>query len=199
MASTAPRDARAEILARAGELFMLSGYRGLSMQHIADAVGLTKAALYYYFKDKESLFLAVLGSRLHPIEALVRQVEVEAAGSRERIRLLVYRILRLPVAERAIIRLASQEIGQLGPEARREFRATYHEQFIGRVRAILVTGMAAGELRPVDPGLATWTLLGMMYPYLYPAQPGEAEFSDEAVEQMVGIYLDGVSAAGRPS
>ena len=43
------RDLRAEILVQATPLFIAHGYRGLSMRQIAEAVGVTKAALYYCF------------------------------------------------------------------------------------------------------------------------------------------------------
>jgi hypothetical protein len=51
MADTA--DSRAAILEAAKLLFMQDGFRGISMRQIAEAVGVTKAALYYHFKDKE--------------------------------------------------------------------------------------------------------------------------------------------------
>ena len=92
----------------------------------------------------------------------------------------------LPYVER-------QEIVQVSATARQAFRVTYHERFIGVIRAILEAGIASGELRPLDPHLATWTLLGMIHPYLYPADSEDAELSDEAIEQMATIYLDGVT------
>jgi AcrR family transcriptional regulator len=190
------KDARAEILAIARDLFITWGYHGLSMRQIAQAVGVTKAALYYHFEDKEALFLAVLRTHLEEIEQLILDVEAEGGTCRQRIRLLVTRILRQPVEQRAVIRLASQEIVHVSPSARQAFRATYHEKFIGRIRAILEVGLTAGELRAVDGNLATWALLGMMYPHLSPAHAEGVELSDEAIDQMLTIYLDGVTAPG---
>jgi AcrR family transcriptional regulator len=42
------------------KLFARKGYYGCSMQDIADAVKLTKATLYFYFKSKEELYLLIL-------------------------------------------------------------------------------------------------------------------------------------------
>jgi AcrR family transcriptional regulator len=193
MNSSATRDVRAEILAAGTELFVVHGYHGLSMRQIAEAVGVTKAALYYHFENKEALFLAILAKYLERAEEMILQVQAESNTCRQRIRLLVQRTLRQPAEQRAVIRLASQEIVQVSAPARRAFRVTYHERFIGVIRAMLEAGIASGELRPVDPHLATWTLLGMLHPYLYPADSDDAELSDEAIEQMVTIYLDGVS------
>ena len=41
-------------------LFARRGYHGTSVAQIAEATGLTKGALYWYFKGKEDLFLTVL-------------------------------------------------------------------------------------------------------------------------------------------
>ena len=46
---------RALILKTAGRLFSRRGYFGVSMQDIANELSITKAALYYHFKSKESL------------------------------------------------------------------------------------------------------------------------------------------------
>ena len=55
---------REEILEAAGDLFTQQGYAGTSTKQIADAVGCTKAALYYHFKDgKEELYHCVLETR----------------------------------------------------------------------------------------------------------------------------------------
>jgi AcrR family transcriptional regulator len=193
MASLGARDVRAEILAEATGLFVAHGYHGLSMRQIAEAVGVTKAALYYHFENKEALFLAILATYLEKVEEMILQVQAEGNTCRQRIRLLVQRILRQPAEQRAVIRLASQEIVQVSGPAREAFRVSYHKRFIDIIQAILETGIASGELRPMDPHLATWTLLGMLHPYLYPADSDDAELSDEAIEQMVTIYLDGVT------
>lgn len=110
MTSSAARDLRTEILAEATGLFVVHGYHGLSMRQIAEAVGVTKAALYYHFKDKETLFLAILDTYLEKVEELIHQVQAGSDTSRQCIRLLVQHILRQPAEQCAVIRLASQEI-----------------------------------------------------------------------------------------
>jgi len=50
---------RDEILAAASSLFLAEGYDGASMGKIAAAAGLTPNTLYWYFGDKDELFVAV--------------------------------------------------------------------------------------------------------------------------------------------
>ena len=50
---------REEILAAASSLFLSEGYDGASMARIAAAAGLTPNTVYWYFRDKDELFVAV--------------------------------------------------------------------------------------------------------------------------------------------
>ena len=185
---------REQILSSAAQLFIEHGYYGLSMRQIAESVGVTKAALYYHFKDKEDLFLAILKAYLERVERLIIDIQNEDLTCRERIGLLVKRILNQPVDQRAIIRLASQEMAHLSADSRKSFGDVYHARFIHRIETLLEAGIHAGELRSVDPKLATWSLLGMMYPYFYPVHSADVSLSEDANDQMVNIFLDGIAA-----
>lgn len=56
-----PEETRTRILSCAVPLFARAGYEGVSMREVATAVGVTPAALYYHFPDKEQLYLAAVG------------------------------------------------------------------------------------------------------------------------------------------
>jgi AcrR family transcriptional regulator len=153
---------REKILSTAKSLFILHGYHGLAMRQISEALNVSKPALYYHFKDKEELFLAILKAYLDEMEGALNQIAAKPVTCREKIRLFVAYVLVQPPGQRAIIRLASQEMGQLSDLARK-------------------------------PEVATWALLGMMYPYFYPTHAGNAGLSDEIVELIVTLYLEGIS------
>jgi AcrR family transcriptional regulator len=186
------RDLREEILLVAKHLFIEQGYHGLSMRQIAEAVGVSKAALYYHFRDKEELFLAILEIYLDEIEAILDRVRAQGTTCRQQISALVEAILSQPAEQRAVIRLASQEMSRLNAEARQAFNETYHKKFIDKIQAILKVGVESGELKPLDTGVATWALLGMMYPYFYPAHSYDVPSPSDVAEQLLEIYLDGV-------
>jgi AcrR family transcriptional regulator len=57
-------DGRARILEEARDRFLTNGFSATSMQEIADAVGMTKPALYYHFQDKHELFMAVISREM---------------------------------------------------------------------------------------------------------------------------------------
>ena len=184
---------REQILVAAKSLFIQQGYHGLAMREISDAVGVSKAALYYHFKDKEELFLAILSSNLDEIEHAIDEIRSKPVSYSEQIVLFVEYVLKQPAKQRAMIRLASQEMSQLSATARKKFDKTYHNQFIGKLQAIFEAGIQNGEFCPIDSAIAIWALLGIMYPYFYPAHTGATPVRPEIINQIINIYMNGVT------
>jgi len=56
----AKREVKEQIIQAAGEEFVANGYSGARMQAIADAVGINKALLHYYYKSKQELYEQIL-------------------------------------------------------------------------------------------------------------------------------------------
>jgi AcrR family transcriptional regulator len=187
---------REQILVTAKSLFIQQGYNGLAMRQISEALGVSKAALYYHFKDKEELFLAILSGNLDELERAIGDIQSKQVSCSEKIILFVEYVLEQPAEQRAIIRLASQEMSQLGATARKKFDKTYHDQFTGKLQTIFEAGVKNGEFRPMDPTIATWALLGIMYPYFYPAHTGVTPVRPEIIRQIIDIYMNGVTQSG---
>jgi AcrR family transcriptional regulator len=188
-----PIDVPERIREEATRLFVTRGYHGISMREIAEAVGVSKAGLYYHFKDKEDLFIAILTANLEQIDRIITQARQTSQTARERISQIIQAILEQAPHQRAIIRLASQEMERLSQTARDQFDRLYQAKFIDQLEAILREGSARGELRPINTSAATWILLGMAYPYLDPAHVRDAEGMREAVNAIISIFFDGVA------
>jgi len=48
------------LLAKSEEMFVANGYRGISLEDIAAAAGISKVTIYKYFASKEELFIAIV-------------------------------------------------------------------------------------------------------------------------------------------
>jgi AcrR family transcriptional regulator len=68
-------DTRTRLLATALRLFTEHGVEGTSLQMIADALGVTKAAVYYHFKTKDEIAEAVAEPGLRELDAVVEEAE----------------------------------------------------------------------------------------------------------------------------
>jgi len=66
--------ARTRILETARSMFREKGFRQTTMDEIAKNLGISKAALYTYFKDKEELFKAAYESTPREIERMIEWV-----------------------------------------------------------------------------------------------------------------------------
>lgn len=181
------------IIEQATRLFVSRGYAGISMREIAEAVGVSKAGLYYHFEDKEALFLAILTANLARVESAIQAARREGATARDQITRMMRSIMEQAPDQRAIIRLAGQEMVHLSQAARAEFGRIYQKKFINQVEDILRAGVERGELKPANVRLATWILLGMAYPFLHPASERELGGEDEAIDVMVTIFFDGLA------
>jgi len=62
-----------QILKTTGKLFSMRGYFGVSMQDIADELGMTKAALYYHFDSKGALAEILLEEAVKELKQELKQ------------------------------------------------------------------------------------------------------------------------------
>ncbi len=179
------------ILAEATRLFVLRGYDGISMREIAEACQITKAGLYYYYRDKAQLLLAILKAHLEEVDKILEPCIHSDEGIEQKIITLVHGIFSLPPNQRAVIRLASSEMHHLDTGTRLEFGQIYHEKFTGQIQALLDAGVQSGQLNLKNTGSATWILLGMMYPFFTPEQNLEKAQLEELLSQILAIFFHG--------
>src|SRR4029079_12012938 len=77
-------EAQTRVIAAALGLFADHGVNGTSLQMIADAVGVTKAAIYHQFKTKDEIVIAAVEVELVKLEAALDAAAAEADPTRAR-------------------------------------------------------------------------------------------------------------------
>ena len=95
--------ARTRVLDAALTLFAEHGVSGTSLQMIADAVGITKAAVYHQFRTKEQIVLAVTERELGRLGPALEEAEAHGDGPRARDALLVH-VIDMAVRDRRLVR-----------------------------------------------------------------------------------------------
>jgi AcrR family transcriptional regulator len=68
-------EGRERVLAAALDLFTAHGVSGTSLHMIADAIGVTKASVYFQFRTKEDIVVAVLAPALAQMATVVEAAE----------------------------------------------------------------------------------------------------------------------------
>ncbi|MGW4484566.1 TetR/AcrR family transcriptional regulator [Amycolatopsis sp. NPDC004368] len=111
MTTAAPaEDTRTRLLGTALRLFAEHGVEGTSLQMIADALGVTKAAVYYHFKTKAEITEAVAAPAIGELDHIVS----EAAKQRRRgaqVDYLLDGFVDLVVRHRVLVALFSSDPG----------------------------------------------------------------------------------------
>lgn len=157
-----PPNARQRLLDAALQLFSSKGYAATSVRELVEAAGVTKPVLYYYFKNKEGLYLALMEDALGDFFQVAEQARTAPGCVTERIcgyctALLDIFVERLPVARLiyAIFYGPPQGAPHIDFEASFSTMLTHMEQLVGE-------GISSGEFRAVDPTDAAWAIVALL-------------------------------------
>lgn len=154
-------DPRAAILSAAQNLFQRRGYAAVSVSDVANEIGITKAAVHYYFPTKADLYAAVMRSVLMGIQYGIRAMTNVPGPVRDKMhRLATYAIVSLESNADldAMMRDADEH---LDPDQREELNRA-HAAIIAALEELMRSGMASGELATGDSkllALAFWHML----------------------------------------
>jgi AcrR family transcriptional regulator len=102
------RPAQTRVIETALVLFAEHGISGTSLQMIADAIGVTKAAVYHQYQTKDSIVLAVAGVVLASLEAAVSTAEASRSRTRAQ-EVLIARMIDLAVERRRMASVLQQD------------------------------------------------------------------------------------------
>jgi len=139
---------RSAILAAAENLFAEQGYAAAKLEDVADKLRLTRAALFYYFRDKQSLYDAMLADAFGALAKRLEEVLAsEGKSITERIELAagawVDALVARPTLARLILRIVADGMH------------TEHGVFADDYRlamkflALFQQGRKSGEIKPL--------------------------------------------------
>ena len=141
---------RAAILAAAGRIFATSGLAGARTDAIAAAAGVNKALLYYYFKNKESLYEAVVEDHFREFNR--RALEVLTAPGSARVVLLRYVSLHFDfISARHQSAPLFQQVMMTGGRFLERLIRRYFAPRGEALGNLIERGIRDGEFRRVDP------------------------------------------------
>ena len=159
-----PERARQAILKAALQEFAQEGMSGARTDHIARAAHVNKALLYYYFKDKEELYGAVLDQVFSGLSERIVAVLERDLPPREKV--LAYAgahfdyIASSPLYPRVVQR-EMMRAGRKGSPHIRRIVERYLRPILARLAELLRAGMESGEFRRVDAMHFVFSIVAM--------------------------------------
>lgn len=196
--------ARTLILDASAEVFHSQGFNGTTIDDIARRIGATKGRIYYYFRSKFDIYLAVYehGMRIvleavephthAPGTALDKLTAMSVAHAVNLMTNLSYHdTIHQGIHRRSSLAIKERQIAQLAEL--NKLRENYELMF----RQVVQDGMADGSLLPEDPKLVARALLSSLNSIdsWFRVRPDQslAEVNDLAV-RVTRLYVAGLAA-----
>ena len=194
------------ILNAAEAVFAEHGFRGATMQMIADRAGLPKANLHYYFTSKEGLYRQVV-ERIFFIWLEAADAFETSAGPAAGLSRYIARKMELSRTHRHGSKVWANEVMQGAPLVQDTLETALREWTDSRIAAI-EGWIAAGQMRPVNPRWLLYMIWATTQHYadfahqietLNGARPlSDAQWA-EATRTVCGIILGGLGLHAGPA
>lgn len=189
---------RENILEVATRLFIERGFDGTSFNDIADVVGVSRPALYYYFKSKEAILevLTTVVTRAAGAlasEALPEDLRQPAAMLRHLVLRHAHLILTHPLQFRVVERNEDNL-----PLKQRKLAEQSRRAVLEQFRQAIELGIERGQFRMMDAKVAAFSIIGMCNWTAWWFTPSGPRKVDEIAEQIADMALRSVEQdAGR--
>jgi AcrR family transcriptional regulator len=175
-----------EILDRAAELFAERGYKGTSLQDVADALGMSRTALYYYMDSKE----AILGRLVENLsardaKALDQIRRKRAATPGEKLRAMAREVAHNASSNPDQTRILTENRHHLPPDLA-ETDKQAERSIVRSLEAVIEEGIRAGDFRAIEPRAAALAVIGMCVWtawWVSPDHPRTDDLADQIAEQ----------------
>lgn len=201
-----PEESRRAILKAALAEFASQGIAGARTDAIADAAGVNKALLYYYFEDKEGLYRAALESVVAGLIERVRPTFTAPGSALEKI--VHYSATHFDyIAESpSFSRIVQAEMmrASVGKSPHMQYISEkYFRRLMEWLMTTLQEGMRHGEIRDVDPMNTVVSILGLTVFYFVSTPAARAlgrpdPLSPESLAKRRAALIDHVTAILRP-
>jgi TetR/AcrR family transcriptional regulator, cholesterol catabolism regulator len=145
----------------AAQIFRDRGFDATSVSDIARSLGLTKAGLYHHFESKEALLFEIIMFGLDTVRDEVLLPVAQIRDPEERLRELILRHARIITRGRGAVAHIGDEVRALPPSARKRIERRMRV-YLDLVRGAIAELKAAGRLRPIDPTVAAFSVIGMV-------------------------------------
>lgn len=153
-----------DICRAALEVFAEKGFAGARIDDIAARAGLSKGAVYLYFPTKEDIFRAVVRQTVVPnLEAIEQAVLASEMPVADLVRVLLPRMAET-VTVLPIGAVAKMVIGESRnfPELAKVWHDDVIQKAVGLLSRQIERGQARGEIRPGDPRIHAFSIMGPM-------------------------------------
>ncbi|OGE20209.1 MAG: hypothetical protein A3J42_03790 [Candidatus Dadabacteria bacterium RIFCSPHIGHO2_12_FULL_53_21] len=189
-----PKGARKEeIIRAAAKLFSQKSYHDVTMDDIAEKVGVAKGTIYLYFDSKENLYLEIMEETYEEIESILERETAKSDPAPLKLKKVLGLIFKFYLQNLDVLRILSRDETHLIRE-HYEFTEHWRLRRIKLYEKILEKGINEGSFRPSNTELTALIIFGLVRSVMFFYK---SEKSAESIaEDVFSMISEGILAPG---
>ena len=186
-------DRQTQLLQIACRFFARYGYKGTSLRDIAEEAKITKAALYYHFPNKNSLYERIVLEGLRVLVEEVAEATAQATTAREKLHAFMLTTAKIYVRDPDLWTAGSNAFWVDEDSVPRKAAIDLRDRYEKLLRACIQQGVQSAEFKDVDPALTGRVVLSMINGLARWFRPGGKLNIVQVIDQYLDIVLGGIA------
>ena len=182
------------IMGNAALLFFQNGYLATSLEDIAEASGVNKAAIYYYFKAKSTLLYEICAKAANTILDIARPIVNYDLPAEKKLQNLVANHIQFQIAHKGFAGLGAVEVRSL-PKGLKKQYVSMRDEYESLFRQVLKEGIDQGKFAPLkNVHVGSLFVLGFLNSVIQWYNPKGEITAEEITTQIYRFILSGLGA-----
>jgi AcrR family transcriptional regulator len=148
-----------EIIDAALKLFAQQGYHSTTLDEVATVIGVSKATLYYYFRNKEEIIRAILHRSLDRMKQTL-EIRKSPLSTREKLRQFIEYHVVFASDNAELANITFEQLNIL-PKRSREVVKRKQREVVTFLQNLLQQGIDEGIVSIDDTKMAAFAIIGM--------------------------------------
>lgn len=184
------------LIREAGAAFGRKGFHSTTLDEVAKKIGITKAAIYYYFKDKNEILLECHKVAIGIASEAIKKAQKEGENGYEK---LIFTIRNYIIGLTSELKYFSilVDVSALRPDER-DYVVSFRDKFEKKMRGFVEEGIKDGSILPCEPKFAIFAMMGAVswVPSWY--SPNGERSGEEIADLLISFFSHGIQPVRAP-
>ncbi len=185
------------LLNEAKELFSRLSYRGTTIETLTKRLGVTRPAIYYYFKSKREILSELHAQAFKELTKNIDEIETSEVSTLERLERALESHALVVANNAELVKIFFHDDQEIPEELRQEIRIK-RKSYTDKIIRFYEQGVEEGVFRKQDPKIAIYLLLGSCnWICRWYTNAGTVD-SESVVKTLMGLLRKGYEAEKAP-